>query len=386
MTIYPPRKPWNPLPETSLSPMEIPELDSPAPEQTPPAARTVLVTGVGGPAGVAVVEALKAGGETVVGVDADVWASGYALCDTAVEVPYANSTNYMPILRNIITAHNVDVIIPTTVEEMEPLTAAIAEGALPKVGVVVPTPEALHACMDKHLFARTLTENGVLTPPTFRAGETVHATVDLPPAHWDGWITKPCTGRGSRGITTYTGKGLSRAIVQTVEGDPSLILQPRIVGDEFTCDTFTDDTHTSFVSARWRLATKAGISTVGETFQNARVTDAVSAALRSVGCVGPACVQGFVTRDGTVYVVEINARFGGGLSLTVYAGANIPMSYVRVARGETTLCEARGSLAVLPGVKMTRRFAAAYQIPASFLRERTFENEEAPTPEGWHTG
>ena len=49
---------------------------------------------------------------------------------------------------------------------------------------------------------------------------------------------------------------------------------------------------------RWRLETKAGISTKGETFDDPEVVNVCHLVLKAVGLVGPANVQGFVAEDG----------------------------------------------------------------------------------------
>ena len=73
---------------------------------------------------------------------------------------------------------------------------------------------------------------------------------------------------------------------------------------------------------RWRVETKAGISTKGMTFVDNAVVSIAARALRAVGLCGAANLQGFVGDDGNVSVIEINPRFSGGLSLSLAAGAD----------------------------------------------------------------
>jgi carbamoyl-phosphate synthase large subunit len=107
------------------------------------------------------------------------------------------------------------------------------------------------------------------------------------------------------------------------------------------------------MSPRWRLETKAGISTKGLTFSDPKVVRTVERVLVTVGLVGPANVQGFVTKDGDVVVLEVNPRFSGGLPLTLHAGADLVGEYVRAILGKPIRPE---RLVARPGVAMSRYF------------------------------
>src|SRR3954469_13478035 len=90
------------------------------PGRRPPA---VLVTGAGGPAGVAVIRRLVALGHRVVAVDADPAAAGGALASVAVTVPRGDHPRFVEALVRIATAWEVDALIGTVAEELPQLTA-----------------------------------------------------------------------------------------------------------------------------------------------------------------------------------------------------------------------------------------------------------------------
>ena len=108
---------------------------------------------------------------------------------------------------------------------------------------------------------------------------------------------------------------------------------------------------------RWRLETKGGISTKGRTFADAEVENSATLALKAVGVVGPANVQGFLTDEGDVVVVEINPRFSGGLPLSLHAGADLVGEYLRAIRGEPMRPE---RLIARPGASMRRYFEEVF--------------------------
>jgi carbamoyl-phosphate synthase large subunit len=131
-----------------------------------------------------------------------------------------------------------------------------------------------------------------------------------------------------------------------------------VTGREFTADTLVDrDGDLLIAVPRWRDETKAGISVKGTTFASEAVTDMAARALRAVGLTGPANVQGFVSADGEVTVVEINPRFSGGLPLTLAAGADVVATYLAGIRHPGTPLPRLG---FAPGVRMSRYFAETY--------------------------
>ena len=120
-------------------------------------------------------------------------------------------------------------------------------------------------------------------------------------------------------------------------------MQSQIKGREFTCDVLMDASGAIAGGvARWRLETKAGISTKGETFDNADVLHLSGQVLKAVELIGPANVQGFVTEDGGVAIHEVNPRFSGGLPLSLAAGADLVEEYLRAIMGAYRPARAAG--------------------------------------------
>jgi carbamoyl-phosphate synthase large subunit len=136
-------------------------------------------------------------------------------------------------------------------------------------------------------------------------------------------------------------------------------VQTQLTGREFTLDALVDRSGTVVAAVpRWRLETKAGISTKGETFEDDEVVNVCSLVLKTVDLIGPANVQGFVAEDGAVVVHEVNPRFSGGLPLTVYSGADVVGEYLRAILGLPMRPE---RLVARPGVRMMRHFTEVFE-------------------------
>jgi carbamoyl-phosphate synthase large subunit len=327
-------------------------MNSSLPQPRPPAAAVpsdgpaVLVTGAGGPAGVAVVRRLVALGHRVVAGDADSAAAGGALADVAVTLPRGDHPRFVEALVAVCTSHGVDALVSTVAEELSHLAAGAARLAAAGVATWLPDAAAVDVCCDKAAFARAMAAAGMPHPATAASADEV-AGVPGP------WVVKPLAGRGSRGVRLLDERA---SVVEALREDPGLIAQTRLTGREFTADALVDrDGGLLAVVPRWREETKAGISVKGRTFASDAVTGVVAAALAAVGLTGPANVQGFVADDGTATIVEINPRFSGGLPLTLAAGADVVSAYLAGVRGAPL-----PALSFRPGVAMSRYFAETY--------------------------
>jgi carbamoyl-phosphate synthase large subunit len=315
---------------------------------------TPLVTGVGGAAGVAVLMALREAGHRVVAADCDTWAAGLSLADASGVLPRADDPSFVDALCKLAVANEANAVVCTVAEEMAALGAASEQLAAAGIACWVPEPEAVRRCLDKALFARCLLVAGVATPATAHPAalppEAVLAQQVPGP-----WIVKPRFGRGSRDVYPAADPGELEWAVRRV---PDPIVQTRLYGREFTVDALVDrDGSFCGAAARWRHEVKAGISTKGETFDDARVVAGTAAVLAAVRLRGAACVQGFVTDADEVVFVEVNPRFSGGLPLSLAAGSDLVGEYLRAVVGLPVRPE---RLRCRPGVRMARYFREVF--------------------------
>lgn len=307
----------------------------------------VLVTGAGGPAGVAVVRALRAAGHRVVAVDADSSAAGFRLADEFARVPRADDPAFAESLVKVATRSGAEALIPTVAEELTALYAAAGQLEDASVATWLPDPWSVEHCVDKWLFYQLMTEHGVPVPATRRWSEY---RVPGP------WIVKPRFGRGSRDVyDAADAADLAYALHRT----PEPLVQTKLAGREFTVDTLSgDDGRLYGAVPRWRVETKAGISTKGLTFDHPELVGKVAELLTVLRLAGPACVQGFLAENGEVVFTEVNPRFSGGLPLSLAAGADLVGQYLNRILGGAVEPE---RLRFRPGVTMLRYFDEVFE-------------------------
>jgi carbamoyl-phosphate synthase large subunit len=309
----------------------------------------VLVTGAGGAAGVAVLRALTEAGHATVAADPDPLAAGRFLADTAVDVPYAGAPTFADAVVAAIGTHEVDAVVCTVAEEMPPLVAAQDRLTAAGAAVWCSPADAVEACIDKQRFAKVAQAAGLPVPASG-------------PNAAGPWVVKPRFGRGSRDVHLVdTDDDLAAAMRRT----PDPIVQTRCAGRELTVDALVDrDGRLAGAVPRWRLETKAGISTKGETFSDDRVTQLVAETVAAFGLRGAINVQAFVDDDADtpVQLVEVNPRFSGGLPLSLAAGADLVGEHLRGTLGEPIRPE---RLRHRDGVVMTRYLADVFIEPGS---------------------
>jgi carbamoyl-phosphate synthase large subunit len=314
------------------------DLTGPAEELKHP---TVIVTGAGGPAGVAVIRALRAKGVRTVGADADELAVGLRLADMAGVLPRSDDPTFVHGVCKLARRTRATALISTMAEEMTALNREREMLTAAGLSIWLPDDEAIAACVDKWRLAQVLEAAGVPAPPTGLG------SADGVPAPW---IVKPRFGRGSRDVYTAD---LPGELAWPIRRVPEPIVQTRLEGLEFTVDALVDHDGTLVAAVpRWRLETKAGISSKGRTFKDETVDAAVETLLGAIGLRGPANVQGFIlASDGSLAITEVNPRFSGGLPLSLAAGADLVGEYLRGVVGQPIR---RDRLTYRPGVTMTR--------------------------------
>lgn len=307
----------------------------------------VLVTGAGGPAGTAVVRWLRASGHRVVAADADPTAVGLRLADESAVIPRYDYPEYVHALCETAAATQARVLVPTISEEL--LVLAAAREQLGDVGLsfFIPEPDAVLDCVDKWSFAKVSEAAGVNVPAT-----NIGSADGVPGP----WVVKPRRGRGSRDVVYANDEvGLRYAIAAV----PEPVVQTRLSGREFTADVLVAPSgHLAAVVPRWRIETRGGISSKGQTFHDPGLIVDVAHVMEALRLRGPANVQGFLGDDGIARFIEVNPRFSGGLPLSLAAGADLVGEYVRAARGlpvRTERCRFR------PGVTMLRFFEDVFE-------------------------
>jgi carbamoyl-phosphate synthase large subunit len=286
----------------------------------------VLVTGVGGPSGVCLLNALAKRPLTLFAGDIDPYAAGLYLleADRRTILPRGEHERFAERLLIWCERNAIEVVIPTVDCELLPLAQRRVEFERAGVRLVLAPLGTLEACLDKWML-NTLCCGHVQTPETALLDERFEPLYTPLPA-----IVKPRVGSGSRGV-------LRIDRVEQFEGlprDGSLIVQELLPGAEFSLDVLaTDAGQVIAVVPRERLKIDSGIAVAGRTQHNGPLQAIGREVAELIGLTGVANVQVKLDAHGHPALLEVNPRFPGTMALTIASGPDMAWLCVAEALG-----------------------------------------------------
>lgn len=277
----------------------------------------MLVTGVGGAAGIAVIRGLSVAGVEIHAADCDPLATGLHLVDSErrLVLPKGKDPSFVGALIAEATGRGVDVVIPTVDEELLPVAQAVAEFEARGVKVMASGQRSLATCLDKQALLAAAGAD-VACPRSEPFDEAFDSS---------GWefpvVMKPRTGRGGAGVELITDCGGLEAIGR----DAELLVQEHLPGEEYSVDVLVDSRgRTVACVPRVRIRVDSGVATVTRTFRDPDLQSAADRAAQAAGLRGVANVQFRRDADGIAKLLEINPRFPGTLAVTIASGVNLP--------------------------------------------------------------
>lgn len=287
----------------------------------------VLVTGAGGPAGVAVIRSLVKREDTeVFAADMDGWASGLYLvrADRRRIVPRGASEGFVDSLIAMCREDSIDVLFSTVDVELPPLARRRDELLAVGTALAAPTYETLVTALDKFTLAERCTPVSKVPHTTLLNQEGVKGDWAFPV------IIKPRSGAGSRGVRLIE----SRAELEALTLDDAIIIQEHLPGDEFSVDVLAGlDGHVIAAVPRSRERVDSGVSIAGRTVRRAELEETAGTVARAIGLTGVANVQLRYDSSGSPALLEVNPRFPGAMPLTIAAGVDMPSLLLDIVLG-----------------------------------------------------
>jgi carbamoylphosphate synthase large subunit len=267
---------------------------------------TVLVTGVGGPAGRAGAAYFAERGYRVVGTDVREVASAATVFRV---VPLALATGFTAALLDLAVAERASLVVPTVTEEL-PILARL-RGRLRDRGIAVTVSDSpgIDIANDKLLTAQALAGAGVASPATCPGSMPATDAAKLLALPM---LSKPRFGRGGRGVLVHR----TLADLERV-GSGEVVWQSFLPGEEFDVNLFAErDGRVPVAVVLRKTGLKEGV--VGNATGVERVDRPDIAALavdaaRALRLEGPLDVDIRLGLDGRPAVLEVNARLGANV-------------------------------------------------------------------------
>ncbi len=260
-------------------------------------------------------EAARHGGR-VFAIDAGDWSSAARVAHRWTKVPHCTSPEFIPCVLDFCRAHDIRLLIPTIDTELAIYAPVREEFVRAGVQISASGPETIAIASDKLKTCEFLRAKRLPVVRHFDL-ESLPDAAKLPyPV-----VIKPRFGSASQGVQVAEDP---EEFAFYYKRTPHPIVQERARGREFTVNFFVArDQYCVTAVPHARIATRGGeVSQAVTDRQPELIHVAQQLAQQLPDAWGPLCYQAFLSDNGAIQIIEINARFGGGYPLAHAAGAN----------------------------------------------------------------
>ncbi len=313
-------------------------------------------------------EALAGTGEVHV-CNSDDLTVAFQYADKSVISPLIYDDNYIPFLLEYCKENRIDLLI--SLFDIDLLMLAKHKKDFGKIGtrVIVSNEEFVSICNDKWKTYLFLKENGFNVPKTYLSIGEVMGAIDAGILKYP-IIVKPRFGCGSIAMSIaedemsllYYFSRNTRAVKNTYlkyeseSVEDKIIFQEFLHGQEYGVDCI-NDLSSNFVNAivKKKLAMRAGETDIAETVECPEIYEIAKKIAGLSKHIGNVDMDVFMV-DGKSYVLEMNARFGGGYPFSHIAGCNLPKAIVQWCNGaeiDSAILSARTGVRVYKELVLT---------------------------------
>ena len=255
------------------------------------------------------------------GTDTDPFSPALQLCDEGFLVKPTSHGRYISQLLSIVRRHGIGLLVPTIDLDLRLLAGHRRRFESCGCRVLVSDPEVIDICQDKRRTYGFLKRRGFDGPVTQSIRMALAADREGQLA-WPCFL-KPWDGHAGKGSTVVHDR---QELLFYARRVPNAICQELVEGTEYTCDVYVDfERHVRCVVPRRRLEVRSGEVSKAQIAKDPRVMTEAAGLVERLGA-GPGVVtlQLFVTKKNRIRFIEVNPRFGGGVTLSIRAGADFP--------------------------------------------------------------
>lgn len=285
------------------------------------------------------------GGRTVA-VDADPFAPSRADADVFAVVPPITHDEYVPALLQLCAQYDIGLALSANDHELS-RWSGMSAAEFDELGTLLLAldPTAQQLAEDKLTMAGRLASAGVPVPLTTSAAVTGEPVGDV--------VVKARFGSGSNLLALASAADtrreaerlaalardrLNNPILDRTAALEALVVQERKYGQEFGVDVINDfDGRFVGVLARRKIRMRHGETDQAETVPPDRFLGLGKQLSAAVGHRGLIDCDVIECADGSLWLIDVNPRFGGGYPFCHVAGADVPTLYLHWLTGTTPM-------------------------------------------------
>ncbi|MBQ8739409.1 MAG: ATP-grasp domain-containing protein [Clostridia bacterium] len=266
--------------------------------------------------------------------------------DKAVISPLIYDDNYIPFLLRYCKENKIDILLSLFDIDLPILSRNKDKFTQIGTKVIVSDLEIVEICNDKWKTYEFLKKNGFNVPKTYLTLEDTINAIDRGEINYP-IIVKPRFGCGSIAMSIaedemallYYFRRNTRTInksylkYESQNVDDKIIYQEYLDGQEYGADIINDlSGKLQSVIVKKKIAMRAGETDIAQIVDSPEITKELSRLGNLTGHIANMDVDVFLV-DGKPYVLEMNARFGGGYPFSHMAGCNLPKAIVDWCNG-----------------------------------------------------
>ncbi len=282
--------------------------------------------------------------------------------DCSVISPLIYDDSYIPFLLNYCKENQIDILL--SLFDIDLLILAKNKHRFEAIGtrVIVSDEWLIEICNDKWKTYHFLKENGFAVPKTYISLQRVLLALESGELKYP-IIVKPRFGCGSIGMsvaedemallyyfrrnTRVIGKSYLKYESSSVPVDEQILYQECLEGQEYGADIIHDlSGNLQNVILKKKIAMRAGETDIAEVVDVPVIAEELKRLSGLTKHIGNMDCDVFLV-DGKPYVLEMNARFGGGYPFSHMAGCDLPRAILEWNNGN---CETDELLSYSTGI------------------------------------
>lgn len=315
-------------------------------------------------------EALKGKGQVHVSNSDDI-SIAFQYADKCVVSPLIYDPQYIPFLIDYCKNNHIDMLLSFFDIDLPILSRHKEEFEAVGTKLVVSNLPFVEICNDKWKTCLFLQENDIPAPKTFLKLLEVLKALDSGVVSYP-VILKPRFGCGSIALSIAEDESslvqmyrkISKEVMnsylkyESAAEEEKVIFQEYMRGQEYGVDVI-NDLNGKFRNAivKKKIAMRSGETDIAETVSNSEIfvtAQKIASASRHIGNLD----MDIFLMDNKPYVLEMNARFGGGYPFSHVAGCNLPEALVAWCEGrdiDDSLLQAAPGILSYKEITITRR-------------------------------